>query len=78
MCLCIASSDHHGSVCPFLVFHRGLSLANVPQASWLHDFCVWNPDLPLNFSKFSKAAYMEVVQSFGVPLVNCPRFACIQ
>ena len=30
----IASSDHHGSVCPFLVLRRGFSLANVPQASW--------------------------------------------
>ena len=33
---CIASSDHYGSVCPFVVFHRGFSLANVPQASWWH------------------------------------------
>ena len=42
------------------------------------DFCVWNPVLPLNLQKFSKAACMAVVQSFGMPLVNCPRFACIQ
>ena len=31
---CIAFSNHHGSVRPFLVLHRGFSLANVPHASW--------------------------------------------
>ena len=33
----------------------------------------WNPVLPLD----SKTACMEVVQSFGMPLVNCPSFACV-
>ena len=27
--------------------------------------------------EFSKTACMEVVQSFGMPLVNCPSFACV-
>ena len=39
------------------------------------DFCVWNPVLPLDLQKFSKTACMEEVQSFGMPLVNCPSFA---
>ena len=33
-CPCIASSDHHGSVFPLVVLHRGFSLANVYQAFW--------------------------------------------
>ena len=42
------------------------------------DFCVWNPVLPLDLKKFSKTACTEVIQSFVMPLVNCPSFACVK
>ena len=41
------------------------------------DFCAWNPVLPLDLKKFSKTACMEVVQSFDMPWINCPSFACV-
>ena len=65
--------------------HSGLTILTVPiseeyvySASLpFQDFCVWNPVLPLDLQKYSKTACMELVQSFGMPLVNCPSFACV-
>ena len=99
-CLCITSSDHHGSICPFLVLQRiffgkcssgilvtwpvHLNCASFRRVCTLLIPALFRTSVSgilschLIFKSFLRQLVWKWFSLFGVPLVNCPRFAWLQ